>query len=62
MRYGTDPIEIVLQHITLNQILAIYMTQAQKSGYEIDQSVHVQSLKLFKLFGGDASRYVGELA
>ena len=39
----------------------IYVT-AQTLGYEIDKLVHVQLLKLFKLFGRDASRCTGKLA
>ena len=37
------------QYLHVN--MYIYMSQAQKSGYEIDKSVFMQLLKLFKLFG-----------
>ena len=38
------------------------MSQAWKLGYDIDQYVHVQSLKLFKLFGGDVCGCMGKSA
>ena len=40
----------------------IYMSQAWKSGFGIDEPVHVQLLELSEIVGGDTGRCAGELA